>query len=100
DVLIGGTTSYDTNTAANNTALLAILGEWLSGDGYTTRISKIRAGLGGATGPRFNSATVRDDALTDTLTGQLNAADLDWFWAGVATNPDALTDRETGEQVN
>ncbi|HZU35891.1 MAG TPA: hypothetical protein VFA18_08285, partial [Gemmataceae bacterium] len=86
----------DSNTAANNKALLALLGEWTSGDSYTTRIAKIRAGLPG--GYQFSSATVHEVA-GDVLNGQANfPADPDWFWAASASE---IHDADGGsEQVN
>ena len=45
DILISGTTSYDSNTSANIAALDAILAEWSSSDSYSTRISKIMSGI-------------------------------------------------------
>ena len=96
DILIGGYTSYDTNTAANNKALLALLGEWTSADSYTSRLAKIRAGLPG--GYKFSSATVHDLA-GDVLNGQANfPANPDWFWA---LTPSEIHDADGGtEQVN
>ena len=46
DILISGTTSYDSNTGANIAALDAILAEWSSSDSYATRINKIMSGVG------------------------------------------------------
>jgi hypothetical protein len=97
DILIGGTTDYDTNTAA----LQAILAEWIrtdAGEDYATRISHIRSGGGVNGAAQLSAGTVADDGSTDTLTGQLNAADLDWFWANLPQ--DTITDLEAGEQVN
>ena len=48
DILISGTTSYDSNTSANIAALDAILAEWSSSDSYSLRISKIMSGVGPA----------------------------------------------------
>jgi hypothetical protein len=44
DILISGTTSYNSNTSANIAALDAILAEWSSNDSYLVRISKITSG--------------------------------------------------------
>jgi hypothetical protein len=41
DTLIGGTTSYDSNTASNLAALAAIMAEWGSADWYATRVSDL-----------------------------------------------------------
>src|SRR5262249_33556023 len=95
DILIGGTTSYDSNTSA----LQAILSEWKRTDEtYAVRISNIRGTTtGGLNGTFFfKSSTVFDDSVADTLTGGLG---LDWFWANLAQ--DSLPDRVVGtEQVN
>ena len=48
DILISGTTNYDSNTSANIAALDAILAEWSSSDSYSLRISKIMNGVGEA----------------------------------------------------
>ena len=39
DILIGDSTSFDTMTAANITALMGILAEWVSPDSYATRFA-------------------------------------------------------------
>jgi hypothetical protein len=94
DLLIGGNTDYDSNTGA----LQAILAEWTSADSYSTRISDIRNG-GGLNGSfKFNSTTVHNDSQPDTLTGGLNAAELDWFWANQPQ--DTINNYESGEQIN
>ena len=41
DILVSGTTKYNSNTSANIAALDAILAEWTSADTYATKISKI-----------------------------------------------------------
>jgi Ca2+-binding RTX toxin-like protein len=93
DILIGGTTAYDANTVA----LLAIMKEWKRATvSYADRIAHIRGTMGGGlNGPYFfNSSTVSDDGVADTLTG---GAGLDWFWAG----PQDTTDRNPAtEQLN
>jgi hypothetical protein len=74
DILIGGYTSYDSNT----TALAYIMAEWDSGDGYSTRVKNVNKG-GGLNGAYvLNSTTVFNNSATDNLYG---GAGLDWFFA-------------------
>jgi Ca2+-binding RTX toxin-like protein len=100
DILIGGRTTHE----ANDAALLALLAEWsrsdLSGTAlqqYRTRIGNLRNGGASslAGGYRLYSATVFDDATTDTLTG---GADLDWFWTALSGTKDK-TDRRTSTEI-
>ena len=93
DVVIGGYTSYEASTTANDLALQAILDEWQSGDGYSTRISKIKAGLPGGYKLVWGT-TVRDDGSANTLTG---GAGMDWFFKGAK---DTISDLQSGEVVN
>ncbi len=74
DLLIGGTTSYDTN----NAALLAILAEWDSTDSYSLRFSKLQSGVGSGNWQLVWGSTVQDDAAVDTLNG---GPGLDWYFA-------------------
>jgi ELWxxDGT repeat protein len=74
DILIAGTTSYDSNIAA----LQFILGEWKAATAYTTRINTIENSL---TDP-LNATTVSDSGAgdqADTLNGK-GAATSDWFF--------------------
>jgi hypothetical protein len=74
DILIGGTTNYDSNT----TALAYLMAEWDSSDGYATRINKISKG-GGLNGSYLlNGTTVSDNGCSDYLYA---GAGLDWFFA-------------------
>jgi ELWxxDGT repeat protein len=102
DILIGGTTSYDSNTAADQTALAFIMLEWDSTDSYSTRIRKLQSG-GGLNGKYvLNSGTVLDDNAADGLYGYARAsgAALDWFFAHRArTNGDQVYNRVSGEVV-
>jgi hypothetical protein len=95
DLLIAGTTNYDTNT----TALLAILGEWSRTDAdYATRMAHLRGTTPGGTNGAvvLTSATVKDDGVSaDVLSG---GAGSDWFRANL--RKDTITDLEAGEQVN
>jgi uncharacterized repeat protein (TIGR01451 family) len=99
DILIGDTTSFDTMTAANETALMAILAEWQSADNYTTRFFDINTGSGGLNGTfKLNfGTTVQDDSAADTVTAAASAAALDWFFKGIG---DVLRNVEPGEHIN
>jgi Ca2+-binding RTX toxin-like protein len=102
DIVIGGFTSYDTLTAANEVALMSILAECQRTDGsYSQRISHIcGTATGGLNGKSlFNASTIRDDGAADRLTG---GAGLDWFWANQEPRGvrDTITDLQPGEQVN
>ena len=46
DILVSGTTEYDSYSGANLAALDAILAEWASSASYTYRIRKIKRGVG------------------------------------------------------
>jgi hypothetical protein len=94
DILIGGYTSYDSNT----TALAYIMAEWDSRDSYSTRVSKISRG-GGLNGSYvLNGTTVFDNGVTDYLYGD---AGLDWFFAHTKgqSNVDKIYYRTSGETV-
>jgi hypothetical protein len=94
DILIGGYTSYDSNT----TALAYIMAEWDSSASYSTRVSKLGKG-GGLNGSYvLNGTTVFDNSLTDYLYG---GAGLDWFFARTKgkKNLDKIYNRTSGETV-
>jgi parallel beta-helix repeat protein len=91
DILIGGTTIYD----SYNDALVAVLAEWQSADSYDTRFSLLQSG-GGLNGSSTMvwGTTVSDDNAKDTLTGSKTG--LDWFFAQLSgTNLDTLKNRNT-----
>lgn len=68
DILISGTTNYDSNTAANLAVLDTILAEWTSSDSYSTRIRKISSGITvGTKTYALNSTTVQSDGVVNTL---------------------------------
>ncbi len=94
DILIGGSTSYNTNT----TALAYIMAEWDSGDSYSTRVSKISKGRGLNGTYVLNSTTVVENGVSDSLYG---GAGLDWFFAHTKgkTNMDPVYNRTSGETV-
>jgi hypothetical protein len=95
DILIGGTTSYD----ANLPALCALLREWGRTDvSYATRVNHLKGGSGGLNGAYvLTTATVFDDGVTDTLSGN---AGTDWFFArvsGKSAQKDLVQDLGSGE---
>jgi hypothetical protein len=94
DILIAGMTQHDGNLAA----LCQIMNEWARTDrSYGERISAIRDGVGGYSGARLNTATVRDDAFVDVLTG---AAGDDWLlfnFENDGTARDTVTDLSATE---
>jgi hypothetical protein len=94
DILIGGYTSYDSNT----TALAYIMAEWDSSDSYSTRVRKISRGGGLNLSYDLNGATVFDNSVTDYLYG---GAGLDWFFAHTKgrNNVDKIYNRTSGETV-
>jgi hypothetical protein len=94
DIVIGGFTNFDNSGDANDQALEAILAEWRSADSYTTRITKIKAGVGPMLAKFVFGTTVHDDGNSSTLTGGPGS---DWFFKGAH---DTATDKATGEQVN
>lgn len=99
DLLIAGTTSFDSNHAAP----MSILAEWQRTDKtYAQRIADLKhgGGLNGTTKLIWGT-TVHDDDGADTLTG---GPGLDWFFANLGPGGvlDHITDRNNGgpEQVN
>jgi hypothetical protein len=77
DILLGGSTSYDAPTAANVSALLALLAEWGSTDAYLTRVQDLfGTGSGGANGATL--LNFQRPTAVDQLFG--NASAMDWFW--------------------
>ena len=67
DILISGTTNYDSNTSANIAALDAVLAEWSSSDSYAIRISKIISGVGPGGSDALNSSTCQSDGKANTV---------------------------------
>ncbi len=97
DILIAGTTSYDSDTDANFIALMAILEEWQSADSYNTRFAEINAGtIPGGYSLNYGT-TVQNDGSVNVLTGAAWAEALDWFFAGAR---DTLVNQVSGEHVN
>jgi len=79
DILISGTTSYDSNTPTNIAALDAILAEWSSTDLYSTRISKIMSGVGSGGTDALNSSTCQSDGVANTVSDGASATQNNWF---------------------
>jgi hypothetical protein len=70
DILVSGTTQYDSDNSANIAALDAILAEWSSSDSYKKRITKIKADVKGKPphgSDAFNSHTIHTDGNANTL---------------------------------
>jgi hypothetical protein len=90
DLLIAGTTSYDSNLLA----LDAILTEWSSSDSYAVRIETLKAGAEPG-GYKLDRTTVQNDHATNVLKDASGATG-DWFLADTA---DAVTS-QSGEEVD
>jgi hypothetical protein len=99
DILIAGYTDYDTSSAANDAALDAILLEWQSTDSYSSRISKIKAGVGSGGYKFVWGTTVHDNSTSNanTLTGGGGASGLNWFFANVSHT---TTNKTGSEELN
>jgi Ca2+-binding RTX toxin-like protein len=101
DILIGGLTTFDAMTTANEAALMSILAEWQSSDSYATRFHDIDTGTGGGlngTNKLNFGTTVKGAGLADTLTGgSFIPGALDWFFA---SGGDKILNKEKGEHVN
>jgi len=67
DILVSGTTNYDSDTRASLAALDTILAEWNSHASYAKRIQTITKGLGRKHVDAFNSRTIRTDTNPNTL---------------------------------
>ncbi len=68
DIVIGGYTTYDGSGNANDQALMAIMAEWQSSDSYSTRVSKITAGVAGGA-KLVLGTTVFSNGKSNTLNG-------------------------------
>jgi Ca2+-binding RTX toxin-like protein len=104
DIVIAGSTSFDSNQAA----LAAILTEWQRTDiGYSQRIQDLRNGVvdgNGHTDALVWGTTVLDNGHANKLRGdpgsEPGGAELDWFFANLATGHDTIADLASGEVVN
>jgi hypothetical protein len=100
DILISGTTSYDSNTSANIAALDAILAEWSSIDSYAVRISKISKGITvGSHTYELNQTTVQPDAVASSVSDGSAAIQNNWF---IVSSQDHVTKKanETETIIN
>ncbi len=79
DILISGTTNYDSNTSANIAALDAVLAEWSSSDSYSLRISKIMSGVGPVGTDALNSSTCQSDGVANTVSEGTSGTQNNWF---------------------
>jgi hypothetical protein len=79
DILISGTTNYDSNTPQNIAALDAILAEWSSSDLYSLRISKIMSGVGDGGADALNATTCQSDGVANTVSDGASGAQNNWF---------------------
>ena len=77
DIMISGTTNFDSHTIADIGALDAILAEWSSSEPYSVRISKIMNGVGG--GPALNSSTCQSDGVANTVSDGASSIQNNWF---------------------
>ena len=94
DILISGTTSYDSNSTANIAALDAILAEWSSSDAYSLRISKIMGGITvGSSTVALNTTTCQPDTVANTLNDGAAPTQNNWF---IVNTKDKLT-KQAGE---
>ena len=94
DILIGGTTDFDTNAVA----LTAMLAEWGRTDlSYQDRIAHLMGTVSGGLNGSYllNATTVHDDAAVDQLYG---GAGMDWFlYHPDGTSADVLHHRKHDE---
>ncbi len=97
DILVSGTTKYDSDTSAHIAALDAILAEWTSSDSYSTRISKIESGVGSGS-YAFDNSTITPDTNASTLSdgsSQPSNTNGNWFIAGIQDT----VQKNTGETL-
>jgi hypothetical protein len=97
DILIAGTTNYDTNI----TALNALMAEWSSTSvPFATRVAHLSGTQsGGRNGTTYlTSSTVQKSNGLNTLIGGTGGSPsaLDWFWVSAG---DVITDSNTGKKV-
>jgi len=93
DILISGTTNYDSNTSANIAALDAVLAEWSSSDSYSLRISKIMSGVGPGGADALNSSKCQSDGVANTVSDGASGAQNNWF---IVNSKDKVT-KQSGE---
>jgi hypothetical protein len=94
DILIGGSTSYDSNVGA----LQTILATWSTStpSNYSSVIATI---MSTSFADPLNASTVFDDAAVDVLNGVKGTVN-DWFFAHTTgTNIDTVNNKDSGETV-
>jgi hypothetical protein len=80
DILVSGTTLFDSDTPASIAALDAILAEWSSKATYAKRINTITLGLGRKHTDALNSRTISKDTSASALSDENSKLDGDdWF---------------------
>lgn len=94
DILITGTTSYDSDRSANIAALDAILAEWSSSDSYSLRISKIMSGLGAGGTDALNASTCLSDGVANSVSDGPASTQNNWF---IVNSKDKVT-KQSDEQ--
>ena len=78
DILMSGTTNYDSNITIDIDALDAILAEWSSRDSYSVRINKITNGVGSGSWA-LNSTTCQSDGVANTVSDGSALTENNWF---------------------
>jgi Ca2+-binding RTX toxin-like protein len=96
DILISGTTNYDSNASANIAALDAILAEWSSSDTYALRISKTMSGVGPGNSATLNSSTCQSDGKANTVSDGAAPSENNWF---IVDSKDVVT-KKSNETEN
>jgi len=86
DILISGTTNYDSNTSANIAALDAVLAEWSSSDSCSTRINNIMNGVGPGNTDALNSSTCQSDGKPNTVSDGAAPTENNWFIVNTKDN--------------
>ena len=93
DILISGTTSYDSNTSAHITALDTILAEWSSSDSYSVRIKKITQGITvNSQTYALSSSTVQPDSVASIVSDGTQSSQNNWF---IVSSLDKVTRKAT-----
>lgn len=103
DILVAGTTTYDSMTTAHELALMSILAEWKSADPPSTRFADINTGTGGGlngTNSLNWGVTVSDNGKANTLTAQSGAVAVDWFFANQAAGHTQIFNNQPGDHIN
>jgi hypothetical protein len=71
DIMVSGTTEYDSHGGTNLSALDAILAEWSSRNSYSQRINKIKHGVGPGHHDAFNGSSIHTDSNANTLSDRI-----------------------------